>query len=195
SLNSGYVSASSRFSSELPGFPNMQVMPSASSWRRNAKRPVLVLVIPGLPTVPPQAVFEHVHQLLSGHGRIRRGASGDERIIDDHRRLLADIAVELTLGAGRVAQDVFQGVEGRPEVHERAVLVVQDLTGSGTHYAGVIAIIILDRMAGDVLAPDDALADAIIAGLGEAGHTVAFRRDGLVALDESHDQIVNAIIV
>ena len=63
------------------------------------------------------------------------------------------------------------------------------------HECGAVLVVVLQAVAGDVLAADDALAHVHIAGEGEAGDAVAFGADRLVGPVEAEDQIVDALVV
>src|SRR5689334_16968554 len=65
------------------------------------------------PAVPGEALLKHLDDLLPGQERVRSGPSGDERVVDDHRGRLAEVAVVAAIRAGGVAQDVLQRVRRR----------------------------------------------------------------------------------
>src|SRR6266567_4643072 len=120
---SGYSPRASRNPcSTVPGFPNMYVIPSASSCSMIAKRPGLLTT--GRPLrcradrarmEPPllQAVLEHLDHLLPGQVRVGRRAPCDERVVDDHRGLVAVVAVVGPAGSRRVAEDPLERVRRR----------------------------------------------------------------------------------
>src|SRR5437588_852866 len=55
----------------------------------------------------PKPVLQDLHHLLSRQVGIGRGTTGDERVVDDDGGGLAEVAVVLPAGGGRVAKDVF----------------------------------------------------------------------------------------
>ena len=130
-------------------FPARQ---SASEWKPQRRRPVL----------------EHLDDLLPGEVQVRRRAAGDEGVVDDDGRLLAEVADVPAAGRGRVAQDVLERVRRRAHVEVRA------------HEARAVLVVVLDAVAGDVLAGDDALAVLQVASERERGDPVALRGDRLV---------------
>ena len=71
-------------------------------------------------------------------------------------------------------------------------LWVQYFAGAGIKHASVIAIIVFDRMAGDMLAPDDAPADAVVARLGETRDPIALGRDRLAVIEKAENEVVDA---
>jgi hypothetical protein len=86
--------------------------------------PAIVVEEGILPPKPLKAIFEHFNQLLSGQVGIGRRAAGDERPVNKNRGFLANITMETAVRPRCIAQDVFQGVEGRPEVDELACLII-----------------------------------------------------------------------
>src|SRR5918993_2921075 len=126
-------------------------MSSASSCSRMAYRPVPVgfaAVPPSrtglteLPAIPLQALVEDLDHLLAGQIRVGRRAAGDERVVDDDRRRVADIADVFALGSGRVAQDVFERVRRRAHVEHDA------------DEAGAVLVVVFLAVPGDALAGD-----------------------------------------
>src|SRR3954469_12151098 len=192
-VSSGTSSRASRKPcSTVPGLPNMYVIPSARSCSRIAKRPVF----PGIRRLtragrlgrgvePPlaQPVLEHLDHLLSGEVGVRRRAARDERVVDDDGGLVAVVAVVGAAGRGGVAEDPLQRVRRRAHDEVRA------------HEAGAVLVVVLDAVARDVLAGEDAVALLPVAGEGEAGDAVALGADQLVGVVEAEDQVVDALVV
>src|SRR3954453_17003703 len=150
-VSSGTSSRASRKPcSTVPGLPNMYVIPSARSCSRIAKRPGFPGIRPSLTSAgrlgrgvePPlaQPVLEHLDHLLSGQIGVRRRAARDERVVDDDGGLVAVVAVVGAAGSRGVAQDPLQRVRRRAHDEVRA------------HEAGAVLVVVLDAVAGDVLA-------------------------------------------
>ena len=86
--------------------------------------------------------------------------------------------VVLAIGANRIPQNVFQWVKWRAKISRsvhRLVIIPVHLGEPGT-----VFVVVFAGVAGDMLAPDDALAVSPVAGKGETGHAVALRRDQLI---------------
>src|SRR4051812_689197 len=175
-MSGNVLIASSKASSEVPGLPNMYRMPSARNCSRRATEPVRCVIVGplrremGLPAPSAQAGFEHFDDLLPGQIAVRGRSPGDEGIVDNDAGFLAEVADVLTLRPRGIAQDEFQRVGRRPHVEGQGIV-------PAAHEAGTVLVVVLDAVSGDPLAPDDALAVLDIAGEGEAGYAVAFRRD------------------
>ena len=65
----------------------------------------------------------------------------------------------------------------------------------GAEEARAVLVVVFLAVAGDVLAPDDALAVRQVAGEREGGHAVALRADRLAELEERQDQGVDPVVV
>src|SRR5690349_19351707 len=157
----------------------MWPMPSARSCSRIAYRPVRATATPSpasglsvLPAIPGQALLEDLDHLLAGEIRVRCGAPGDERVVDDDRRGVAHVADVLAVGRGGVAEDVLERVRRRAHVEHDA------------DEARAVLVVVLLAVPGDALARDDALAVAEVAGEGERGDAVALGADRLAELLE-----------
>src|SRR2546429_6939948 len=128
--NPGTCSAASRKPcSTVPGLPNIQSNRSARNCSKITSLPGLAVIVnspprrdrtscrtPGRarsPAVPAQSGLEGLHELLATEERVRSGPCGDERVVHDHRRLLADVAVVAAVRGGGVALDVLLRVRGR----------------------------------------------------------------------------------
>src|SRR4249919_3038233 len=130
-------------------------MPSARNCSMIADRPVFTFdtrlpqvcdPAEDLPAVAGQTLFEDLDDLLAGQIGIRRRPTGDERIVDDDRRGVPDVADVFALLPDRVAEDVFQGVRRRAHVEH------------GPDEARPVLVVVFLAVPGDVLALDDALA-------------------------------------
>src|SRR5689334_14718404 len=122
----------------------MCVMPSARNCSMIAAFPGLAMPA-SLPAVPAQAVLQHLDHLLAGAERVGGGPAGDERVVDDDRDLLAEVAVVPAVRSGGVAQDVLQRVRRRAHVE------------IGVEEAGAVLVVVFLAVTGHVLSPDDAL--------------------------------------
>src|SRR3990172_6674153 len=118
-----------------------------------------------LPSVAPQTPFQRFHHHLASEVRVRGGATGNERIVNDHRGFPANVAMVATTRTGSVPQDVFQGIWRWSHIK------IQELIARH-HKAGAIQVVILFAVAGDMFAPDDALPIIEIASKGEARDAV-----------------------
>src|SRR5882762_2855809 len=144
--------------------------------------PCLCMIAPlpegSSPAESAQVVFEHLDDLLAGQKRVRRRTPGNERVVDNHRRLLAEVAVVAAVRTGGVAQDVFEWV------------------WRGTHVefghaeeTGAILVVVFLAVTGDVLSPDDALPVFPVPRECQAGHAVAFSRHRLAGSAERKHQL------
>src|SRR4051794_32923275 len=99
-----------------------------------------------LPAPAREAVLEHLDHLLARQVRVRRRASRHERVVDDHRPLVAVVAVVGAAWLGGVAEDELQRIRRRAHHEARA------------HEARAVLVVVLEAVAGHVLARDDAAA-------------------------------------
>ena len=118
-----------------------------------------------------------------GEVGVRRGAAGDEGVVDDDRRLLAEVADVPAVRAGGIAEDVLERVGRGAHVEVRP------------HESRAVLVVVFDAVAGDTLAGDDALAILLVPGEGQAGDAIALGGHRLVGLVEAEDQVVDPLVV
>src|SRR4051794_31428142 len=134
-----------------------------------------------LPAPAREAVLEHLDHLLAREVRVRRRASRHERVIDDHRPLVAVVAVVGAAWLGRVAEDELERIRRRAHHEARA------------HEARAVLVVVLEAVARHVLAGDDAPAVLPVPGEDQARDAVALRADELVRAVEREDDRLQAL--
>ena len=101
---------------------------------------------------------------------------------------MAEVAVIAAVRPRRIPENELERIGRRAHVEVKE-------PAAGLHERGAVLVVVLQTVAGDMLAPDNALAQVHVAGEGETSDTVAFGANRLAGVQEGENQIVDALVV